>query len=50
MGSQLKQVSDFVFSLAPCEVPDQARRAAALMCLDTLGGGRGRADGAGPRP
>ena len=37
MGSQLKQVSDFVFSLAPCEVPDRARRAAALMCLDTLG-------------
>ena len=37
MGLQLRQVSEFGFSLAPYEVPDPARRAAAFMCLDTLG-------------
>ena len=37
MGSQLRQVSDFVFSLAPSDMPAEASRAAALMCLDTLG-------------
>ena len=37
MGSQLNRVGDFVLSLAPSDVPAEARRAAALMCLDTLG-------------
>ncbi|MGB2189240.1 MAG: MmgE/PrpD family protein [Candidatus Puniceispirillaceae bacterium] len=37
MNAQLSQVTDFVFSLAPENVPAAARRAAALMCLDTLG-------------
>ena len=37
MGSQLNRVGDFVFSLAPSDVPAEARHAAALMCLDTLG-------------
>ena len=37
MNAQLSQVTDFVFSLAPENVPAAAQRAAALMCLDTLG-------------
>ena len=37
MNAQLSQVTDFVFSLAPENAPAAARRAAALMCLDTLG-------------
>ena len=37
MGSQFKKVGDFVFSLAPSDMPAEASRAAALMCLDTLG-------------
>ena len=37
MESQLNRVGDFVFSLAPSDVPAEARHAAALMCLDTLG-------------
>ena len=37
MNNQFSHVSDFIFSLAPTDVPDEARRAAALMCLDTLG-------------
>ena len=37
MNAQLSQVTDFVLSLAPDDVPVGARRAAALMCLDTLG-------------
>ena len=37
MNAQLSQVTDFVLSLAPDDVPAGARRAAALMCLDTLG-------------
>ena len=37
MNNQVSRVSDFIFSLAPGDVPDEARRAAALMCLDTLG-------------
>lgn len=37
MNKHLSKVSDFVFSLTPRDVPSEARRAAALMCLDTLG-------------
>lgn len=37
MGSQLRPVSDFVFSVALFEVPYTARRVAAFMRLDTLG-------------
>jgi len=37
MNKQLSQVTDFVFSLTPDDVPEAVRRAAALMCLDTLG-------------
>lgn len=37
MNRQLSQVGDFVFSLVPDDVPEAARRAAALMLLDTLG-------------
>ncbi len=37
MNKQLSQVGDFVFSLVPDDVPEAARRAAALMLLDTLG-------------
>jgi len=37
MEPQLKAVSDFVFSLAPQDLPHEAKHAAALMCLDTLG-------------
>ena len=37
MNRQLSQVGDFVFALVPDDVPEAARRAAALMLLDTLG-------------
>lgn len=30
-------VAEFVFGLAPSDIPHKARRDAALMCLDTLG-------------
>ena len=37
LNKQLSQVTDFVFSLTPDDVPAAACRAAAPMCLDTLG-------------
>ena len=37
MNAQLSQVTDFVFSLTPGDVPSEARCAAALMCLDVPG-------------
>ena len=36
-GRQMDGLADFVFGLAPDAIPDAARDAAALMCLDTLG-------------
>ena len=37
MNRMMSGVAEFVFGLAPSDIPFKARRDAALMCLDTLG-------------
>ena len=37
MNRMMSGVAEFVFGLAPADIPQKARRDAALMCLDTLG-------------